>query len=75
MNWQPIDTAPKDRWVLLYRPTAKSWAKVTIGAYNDQRHHKNPKPFWEIKMNIGGVLDSREWEPTHWMELPDPPQE
>ena len=71
--WMPIETAPKDRLVLLYRPTALPWAMVTVGRWHDQRHHKKPKPFWEIWLKIGGIGESRAWEPTHWMDLPSPP--
>lgn len=74
MVWKPIHTAPKDRRILLYRPTARDWAKVAIGAYNDQRHRKNPNPYWEMETSEGGVFDAREWWPTHWMDLPEPPR-
>jgi hypothetical protein len=74
-GWLPIHTAPKDRMTLLYRPTANAWGKVSIGKWQSQQHHKKPRPFWEGWIKIMSVTDSREWEPTHWMPLPDAPEQ
>ena len=74
MEWQPIETAPKDRIVLLYRPTAHDWGKVTPGKWDAQPHHKKPAPYWDMWIKIGGKYESRLWEPTHWMPLPEPPK-
>jgi hypothetical protein len=74
-EWQPIETAPKDKIVLLFRPTAFEWGSVAPGKYNVDFFAKRPKPFWEIWLKIGGTVESRLWEPTHWMPLPAPPKE
>jgi hypothetical protein len=60
MEWQPIETAPKNKPVLGYRAgdmatvkwraTWKEWALVVPGTY----------------------AEDDDWEPTHWMPLPDP---
>ena len=71
--WQPIETAPKNRLILLYRPTAVDWGKVTPGRWNSAKFYKKPKPYWEIWFRIGGAREARAWRPTHWMELPEPP--
>ena len=72
--WQTIETAPKDfTMLLLYRPTASDWAKVTVGRWEDDKYAKHPKPYWEIWLKIGGKMESREWLPTHWMPLPVAP--
>ena len=59
-TWQPIDTAPKDRWIL------------AINAHNNYRQ-------FVVEWRDGrwyygeGAMD---WidNPTHWQELPLPPQ-
>lgn len=70
MNWQPIDTAPKDgRLVMAWREgwTNPSWVRWV---FND----RTQTTFWN---------DSEEWDeyelesepPTHWIELPPLPNE
>ena len=72
-EWLPIESAPKDLVILLYRPTAAIWAQVSVGKFDDDKFAKKPKPFWEIWLKIGRILESRNWEPTHWMPLPAAP--
>lgn len=75
MNWQPIETAPKDgSIILLYRPTAAKWAVIAPGAWNDDHYAKHPRPYWEGWLKIGSVSEYRYWTPTHWMPLPEPPK-
>jgi len=65
MKWKPIDTAPKDGRLILvcqssyYFPTAASW--IRYNEYSDEG-----KLCWR---NFMGV----KLTPTHWMELPEPP--
>ncbi len=66
MNWQPIATAPKNRFVLVARdsgyityPWCYEVARFTEG-YHDR---------WDTVGN-----DAIEPEPTHWCELPTPPE-
>ena len=73
-GWQPIDTAPKDSTVLLFRPDAAYWAKVSIGALEEDTFAKRPNPYWEGLHKLGSVSQYRAWEPTHWMPLPDAPK-
>ena len=75
MEWQPIETAPKDELVLLHRPTAAEWCKVAPGKWEPDAYSTKPKPYWRIWLCIGGVTDSRQWMPTAWMPLPAPPTE
>ena len=74
MNWQPIETAPKSGLILLYRPKAPNWGAVAPGAYESDTYAKKPHPYWSIWLKIGGIREAREWEPTHWMHLPSPPE-
>lgn len=72
MGWQPIETAPKDRAVLVYPAT---WSEYTasIARWNMDQYAKNPHPYWRRYDDLGKVTISRERTPTHWMPLPAPP--
>ena len=64
MEWQPIETAPKDgTWVFLYvpghGPTRAKWSRLVSGVYGWTSHQS-------------GNYISRA---THWMPLPEPPEE
>ena len=75
MEWQPIETGPKDgRTVLLWVPDLTQ--NVYIGRWRDEEH-----------LSFGKVQRSyKEWcytiafagenlpEPTHWAEIPDGPK-
>jgi hypothetical protein len=74
-EWQLINTAPLDRIVLLYRPTATKLAiQVAPGKYETNQYAKNPQPYWEVWLRIwNGVTESRAYPPTHWRDYPSPP--
>lgn len=63
----PIETAPKDRAILLYYPTRKKWLN---GIWEDQRYHKTPNPYWRT-FTAFGVTSDRANEPTYWAEIAD----
>lgn len=70
MNWQPIETAPKDKDILLFCPRLG----VVRGCWNDCSNDKSPKPYWtNDRADIFGVRYTRNDQPTHWMHLPDAP--
>lgn len=58
-EWKPIDTAPKDKWVLLHYPELGTHEGYWINGdwYCDM---------WELT----GCSDI----PTHWQELPEDPK-
>ena len=71
-EWQPIDTAPKDR-------------RVDLWGINHLRHDKAGERICNV--SFGWVRDwlgneRQDWqhgrgddfEPTHWMPLPEPPK-
>jgi hypothetical protein len=74
-EWQLINTAPLDRIILLYRPTATKLAiQVAPGKYETNQYAKNPQPYWEVWLRIwNGVTESRAYPPTHWRDYPSPP--
>lgn len=57
--WQPIETAPKDREILVYAPPYQDLKSLTkIIAYHD---------------SAGYCIDELRY-PTHWQELPEDPK-
>lgn len=58
-TWQPIETAPIWREVLLFYP--EHGAGIRIGS---RLMVEDP---WRVGMDMNGV------EPTHWSPLPEPP--
>lgn len=60
MDWQPIETAPKETPVLIWNG---EW--VLIG----EQWGDTP---WSEWGNEADALNGR--QPTHWMPLPDPPE-
>lgn len=70
MEWQPIETAPKDgREILCGRFTDekdKFNGKINVDWYR-QPHHGKGYIGW-------GRFNPKYWPPTHWMPLPKPPE-
>jgi hypothetical protein len=67
--WQPIETAPKDRRILLY------WNDIIVcGHFDDDRYANKPRPYWsnDLKMTFSATQVRRN-PPSHWMELPEAP--
>lgn len=70
MNWQPIETAPKDRRILLYFPGLFSDATVYCGKWDDDRYNKRPRPYWTADCeHFAGKTRLRDHQPTHWAEI------
>lgn len=77
MEWQPIETAPKDgSYVLTFVP--KPWNGLTI---KPLRWEEEVTLTWEdvdATTRERRETDSSHWstyeEPTHWMPLPPPPE-
>ena len=69
MVWQPIETAPKDHFLLLCGPSGYTTTPLvfTTGRMCSDYHAGR----WIDHAND----DLSDWgfEPTHWMPLPDPP--
>jgi hypothetical protein len=70
-EWQPIETAPKDKYILLYC----SRFGIIRGKWSDEQYAKTPRPYWRHdKTDLYGIRDTRDDQPTHWMPLPNPPE-
>lgn len=70
--WQPIETAPKDRAVLVH-PATWNERTASIAKWDMDQYAKKPRPYWSRDDDLGKVTISRERPPTHWMPLPAPP--
>ncbi len=76
MEWQPIETAPKDGDpILIYKPDERMVGEYTMSAYWD-----DDQEGW---VPVGGIhrlgyrssaTNSYQGYPTHWMPLPEPPK-
>lgn len=68
-KWQPIKTAPKDDYVLLWHPVmvyGEFQGMYCIGFWFEKERR------WS---NIHRVQEKFDYYPTHWMPLPNPPEE
>lgn len=72
-NWQPIKTAPEDGTrVLAGRPTDGSHIlNVATAEFTNGRWIVSPTA-WDGDGDTGGLADL-DFEPTHWLPLPQPP--
>lgn len=70
MEWQPIETVPDDRYVLLFCPDTPSWnGNMDVGKWFGDKENGC---FWSCGGPNGGLeLDGIEF--SHWMDLPAPP--
>jgi hypothetical protein len=73
-EWQPIETAPKDgSWIIL-------WAKDHLEHFGD--YPDKSLEYWVARWsnnawrwyNQDDEVVCNDYEMTHWMPLPDPPQ-
>ena len=89
MTWQPIETAPKDgreilcTWVYVMRDGSWHWSNVMhVLSWFPDWHGKGIGSWvldgdFGIRFEPDGVHETPpvgNWEPTHWMPLPEPPQ-
>jgi hypothetical protein len=69
-EWKPINSVPRDRYVLLFCPDDPDWAgNMDVGKWFGDDEPTGC--FWSSGGPNGGLELERNW--THWMELPQPP--
>ena len=74
MDWQTIDTAPKDdSRILLYWPTLLNQPYTAVGAWQSERYYLKPRPYWQSDYRWGKTI-LRAAQPTLWLPLPDIPR-
>lgn len=67
MEWQPIETAPKDgSEILLFCPDDEP--QVVAGNYY------RPAKCWMYADQLMNEVSPDGCQPTHWMPLPEPPK-
>lgn len=65
--WLPMDSAPKDKRILL-----KWGERIECGGWELQQYHRNPKPYWSGDGEPSfGVKRYRDVPPDGWMLLPE----
>ena len=75
MEWQKIETAPKDGTTVLVYPTTWDNKKASTASFSAEKYAKKPRPYWKRDDALGLVKLCRDNPSTHWAELPDPPEE
>lgn len=70
LTWYPIDTAPRDRPVLVFM---RDTARCRAWQYEDGDPSKLVALAAWTNHNGGGWVSYHPGTPTHWMRLPDPP--
>lgn len=76
MDWQPIETAPRDGTdVLLFLP--KLQTGVWVGRFVDSEDFQYGKSvrkrqYWSIGVSLT-FLSGDDAKPTHWMPIPEGP--
>lgn len=76
MTWQPIETAPKMKTILLFAVTdtddagkVRNW-RMGTGFWHSGYEEDGSPWRWE-----GQQVRAWEAQPTHWQPLPEPPKE
>ncbi len=70
LDWQPIETAPKDGTLVLAGRFVKGCdhdGHIAVDHWHDRR--RNPKDTYDGF----GRFNNTWWPATHWMPLPPPP--
>jgi hypothetical protein len=72
IDWQPIETAPKDGTTVLVWPPSKA-GTMTCAVWAS-RHSPWARlwPYWR-RLDVSGHDRSRKTPPTHWAPLPAGP--
>jgi hypothetical protein len=84
-EWQPIETAPLNEFLLLYEDGAMRcgmWSilegrwepaeiPILIDKVGNRLVSREVEEFRGERLELSGFL----WEPTHWMPLPPPPRD
>lgn len=70
MEWQLIETAPKDNTRVILGDASQPDMHADIGFYHEDGENSG---WYSITAEASGYNPWRVWPPTHWMPLPNPP--
>lgn len=70
-GWQPIETAPVNKSVLVYIPNAEHYGE---GVYRGLQVDMGTGRRWQVNGLHMGRDCGHDQQPTHWMPLPSAPQ-
>lgn len=70
-EWQPIETAPRNEYVLVFCPDASEWTQIMICGLLEFEGDPDPPDWYEL--NADARPDPLDVGPTHWMPLPERP--
>jgi hypothetical protein len=77
MNWQPIETAPKDgTMILVYEPAIGEYGEEGIYIVSWNREYSRQPKTWCVilsEQDEQGGCSTVDYA-THWMPLPPPPE-
>lgn len=75
LQWKPIETAPKDRRIILgFTEPIFTGINVIAGKWDDDKYHKNPQPCWTHDLqHLTNRKELRSNQPGYWMEIPTIP--
>jgi hypothetical protein len=69
MNWQPMETAPKDRDILLLYQSGDE-RRFTVGKWNTDAKGANPRPYWRTHIGyLWGVPSDRYRKLLAWCDV------
>ena len=73
MNWQPIETAPKDGSDILvfFRGSQGNKSRQVIAMWEDDKKDVQTYDGFWIDAHVGEIIPNV----THWMPLPEPPHD
>lgn len=71
MDWQPIETAPKDTWLLVC-----DIERIEFAVWRSHKlTERDGYPVYSDDVSgMGGYECECDISPTHWMPLPEPPK-
>ena len=69
VDWQPIETAPQNRAVLIYGN-----AGMDVCIYDSDLFGQGSGGWYAFSATDDHTLNLTQNFPTHWAELPDPPE-
>lgn len=70
-TWMPMETAPKDRRILVLRVAnpATEQCEAAVARWEPQTHHTKPDPYWAVEGGLA-IRELRNRPPLGWMPLP-----